>query len=172
MTKHTKTLEGYGRTPTQIMDAMTEYKPTDDEWETILRALCSPDPVIGVDSHSRRCAELYEKIKQARSGGEEPPPPPRKIIPRPQFLQKDGEDALKWAMKRSPGNPFVKGCAAFLAERGFLSDAQIEALKRVRRDDHLTPPDARITVHKQPETYWLCGTEWAFQNPASDPIHS
>ena len=132
---------------------MTDYKPTDDEWETILRALCSPDPGIGVDFHSRRCAELYERIKQARSGGEEPPPPPtREIIPRPQFLQKDGEDALKQAMKRSPGNPFVEGCAAFLAERGFLSAAQIESLKRVYRDAHLRPPpDTRSTGYEQYE---------------------
>jgi hypothetical protein len=125
---------------------------TDDEWNTILRALCSPDPDTGPgpDFHSKRCAELYEKIKKARSSSKEsPPPPPREIIPRPQFLQKDGEDALKQAMKRSPGNPFVEGCTAFLAERGFLSAAQIESLKRVYRDAHLRPPpDTRSTVYE------------------------
>ena len=40
---------------------------------------------------------------------------------------------LSAAEKRDPGNPFVLSCRKFFTERGFLSDKQKSALRRVTK---------------------------------------
>ena len=127
---------------------MNSIKLTENEWNTILRALSEPTPGIGPDFHSEHCKKLYEKIKKSRRGDEKSIKDKEDILKtklienrlkrkmdktkqEKKVSPKTGEDILKEKLKEFPQNQFVQSCETFFKERGFLSKKQIDALFKV-----------------------------------------
>lgn len=70
-------------------------------------------------------------------------------------------EAINQAERRDPGNPFVASCRRYFEARGFLSAAQIGALRRVTR------------THGRPAVYAVAGpaTGGGLVHPDDDDPH-